>query len=78
MEIDYERFYGSCFTIYNYWISVVIIIVNNKKNKSKESYICEGMCFGMSFGLLILIGLFMFIMSVIKFRKTYLTVTNKK
>ena len=28
--------------------------------------------------LLILIGLFMFIMSVIKFRKTYLTVTNKK
>ena len=52
-EIDYERFYGSCFTIYNYWISVVIIIVNNKKNKSKESYICEGMCFGMSFGLLL-------------------------
>ena len=32
----------------------------------------------MSFGLLILIGLFMFIMSVIKFIKTYLTVTNKK
>lgn len=34
-------------------ISVAIIIVNNKKNKSKESYICEGMCFGMSFGLLL-------------------------
>lgn len=34
-------------------INVVIIIVNNKKNKSKESYICEGMCFGMSFGLLL-------------------------
>lgn len=32
-------------------ISVAIIIVNN--NKSKESYICEGMCIGMSFGLLL-------------------------
>lgn len=28
--------------------------------------------------LLILIGLFMFIMSFIKFRKTYLTITNNK
>lgn len=28
--------------------------------------------------LLILIGLFMFIISVIKFRKTYLTITNRK
>ena len=34
-------------------ICVVIIVVNNRKNKNKESYISEGMCLGMSFGLLI-------------------------
>ena len=34
-------------------ISVAVIIVNNNKNKNKESYISEGMCLGMSFGLLL-------------------------
>ena len=33
-------------------ISIIIIMVN-KKNKGKESYISEGMCLGMSFGLLV-------------------------
>lgn len=32
-------------------ISVAIIIVNS--NKNKEAYISEGMCLGMSFGLLL-------------------------
>ena len=34
-------------------ICVAIIVVNNRKNKNKESYISEGMCLGMSFGLLV-------------------------
>lgn len=40
-------------------ISIVIIVINSKKNKEnkeskeKESYILEGMCFGMSAGLLL-------------------------
>ena len=32
-------------------ISVAVIIVNS--NKNKETYISEGMCLGMSFGLLL-------------------------
>lgn len=38
-------------------------------------YLKENIPFGI---LIILIGLFMIIMSVLKFRKTYLTTTNKK
>ena len=34
-------------------ISVAIIIVNINKNKNKVTYTPEGMCLGMSFGLLL-------------------------
>lgn len=34
-------------------ICVAIIVVNNRKNKNEGSYIGEGMCLGMSFGLLV-------------------------